>query len=220
MPRFQLRTGPTCTSATGVHSLYTPETSRSRSPAGGPARPRTNAGPCGRLCGGKGWFTLSAGGAGEGADGPDQGEVNHLHRKLNPHPIPAAWSPSFRTRVQNVRFRLGHCTSEPDFHCTKCTFQLRLLHTPTGTGGCAQVFTARRPFPADLCPFQLGTDAFSLIPTKPESLYTPNDAKAGPGQRGPGRPRTGAAPHGRSLAARFWFTLSGGAGERADRQDQ
>ena len=97
----------------------------------------------------------------------------------------STWSPSFRTRVQNVRFSLGLCTSEPDFHCTKCTFQLRLLHTHTGTGGCAQVFPARRPFPPDLRSIQLGTDPFVPATTRPESLYTPNDAKVGPGTKRP-----------------------------------
>ena len=108
-----------------------------------------------------------------------------MNRKLNPHPDAAAWSPSSRQRLQNVRFSLGLCTLEPDFHCTKCTFQLRLLYIPTGTGTCAQVFTARRPFSADFRLFQLGTDPFPLIPTQPESLYTLNDAKAWPGTKRP-----------------------------------
>ena len=47
------------------------------------------------------------------------------------------------------------------------------------------MFTARRPFSLDFRLFQLGTDPFPLIPTQPESLYTPNDAKAGPGTRRP-----------------------------------
>ena len=131
-PRFQLRTGPTFTSASGVHSLYTPTTSRTRSPALGPARPRTDAGPCGRLCGGKGWFTLSGVGVGEGDDETDQGEVNRLNRKLNPIPTrrpgrhhPAtgykmsvsAWAfvrqPRFPA-VHNARFSYGPCTPTPE----------------------------------------------------------------------------------------------------------
>ena len=146
-------------------------------------------------------------------------EVNDLTRELKPHPIPATWPPSSRQRVQNVRSSLGLCTPEPISRRTNCTFQLRLLHIHTGTGGCAKVFTARRPLSPDLRLFQLGTDPFSLIPTKPKSLYTSDDAKAEPGKRGPARPRTGAAPCGRSFPARFWFTLSGGAGDSADRRD-
>ena len=103
----------------------------------------------------------------------------------SPSAAASAWSPSFRTCVQNVRFSLGLCTSEPVSRRTKCTFQLRLLHTPTGTGGCAKVFTARRPFSLVFRPFQLGRDAFPLIPTKPESLYTPNDAKPGRNNKRP-----------------------------------
>ena len=116
---------------------------------------------------------------------PRPREVNRLNRKLNPHPNAAAWPPSSRQRLQNVRFSLGLCTAEPDFHCTKCTFKLRLLHAHTGTGRCAKVFTARRPFPPDLRLFQLGTDPFVPATTRPESLYTPNDAKVGPGTKRP-----------------------------------
>ena len=112
-------------------------------------------------------------------------ETEPPSQRGGPPAATSTWSPSFRTRVQNVRFSLGLCTSEPDFHCTKCTFQLRLLHRHTGTGGCAQVFTARRPFSLNFRLFQLGTDPFPLIPTQPESLYTPNYAKAGPGTKRP-----------------------------------
>ena len=150
-----------------------------------------------------------------------------MNRQLNLHPNPVA----HRQQLPPGRHHppTGYKMSVPAWVLARqprfaavqeCTFQLRRMHTTTGTGGCAKVFTARRPFSLDSRLFQLGTDPFSFIPTKPESLYTPNDAKVGPGKRGPARPRTGAAPCGRSFPARFWFTLSGGACDRADRQDR
>ena len=175
---------PNCTSATGLHSLYTPATSPRVSGVRLCAPPHE----CGSLREVMRWDRLLHTvrcwrWRRRPRPRPRGGE--HLNRKLNPHPNPAAWSPSSRHRVQNVRFSLGLCTPVPVSRRTKCTFQLRLLHTHTGTGTCAKVFTVRRPFSLDLRSVQLGTEPFPLIPTQPESLYTPNDAKAGPGTRRP-----------------------------------
>ena len=131
-----------------------------------PARPRTDAGPCGRLCGGSGWFTLPGGGAGEGAEGPDQGEANDLTRTLNPRPSPADHGQQLAPRCRhlaaaykNVRFTLELCTSGPFSHRTKMPVSARRLahrrRNPPASPGVHCSPPAGGRFPPDSRPFQL-----------------------------------------------------------------
>ena len=104
-------------------------------------------------------------------------------------------------RCKNARFSYGSCTSTPERgvapKCSQPGGHFRWIY------GC----------------FSLGRAHLSP-PRQNQNPCTPPMMRNQVGTKGgPARPRTGAAPCGRSFPARFWFTLSGGAGERAGHQN-
>ncbi len=137
-----------------------------------------------------------------------------MNRKLNPHPKAAAhrqqlppgrrhsapaykmsvsaWAFARRTRfpaVQNARFSYGSWTPTPERGVApKCS-------QPGGH--------FRRIYAC----FSLGRTHLSPPRQDQNPCTPPMMPKWGREQRGPARPRTGAAPCGRSFPARFWFTL-------------
>ena len=118
--------------------------------------------------------------------------------------LASAWAFARRPRfpaVQNARFSYGSCTPTPERglapKCSQSGGHFRRIYAR---------FSFERP-PGH-------------PPTRNQNPCTPPMMrKRGREQRGPVRPRTGAAPCGRSFPAPFWFTLSGGAGERAGHQN-
>ena len=110
----------------------------------------------------------------------------------------SAWAFAFRPgflAVQNARFSYGPCTP---------TLERGLAPKCSQHGGHIDRTYARFSF--DRAPFPAARQ--NQNPCTPPMMR-----KQGREQRGPARPRTGAAPCGRSFPARFWFTLSGGAGD-------
>ena len=149
-----------------------------------------------------------------------------MDRKLNPQPNPtahrqqlppgrrhsapvykmsvSAWVFARQSRfpaVQNARFSYGSCTPPPERGVApKCS-------QPGGH------------FHWVFAPFSLGGTHFPSSRQNKNPCTPPMMRKRGREQRGPARPRTGAAPCGRSFPARFWLTLFGGAGEGAGHQN-
>ena len=116
----------------------------------------------------------------------------------------SAWAFARRPRfpaVQNARFSYGSCTR---------TLERGLAPECSQPGGHSPWIFACSSF---------GRPPLPPSRQNPNSCTPPMMRKRVREQRGPVRPRTGAAPCGRSFPARSWFTLFGGAGEHADRRD-
>ena len=116
----------------------------------------------------------------------------------------SAWAFARQPRfpaVQNARFSYGSCT---------LMLERGLAPECSQPGG-----HFRRIYAC----FSFDWSPFPAARPNQNPCTPPMMPKWGREQRGPARPRTGAAPCGRSFPAPFWFTLSGGAGERAGHQN-